>query len=112
MSNVLEQDDTVVSTQNAKFVFKDRREHNIQNAKAWNTMALELGNELRILVAQAYWSKTYAPNINKKAITIKVEKGLNAQVDIEHIAELKAFIEAYNVVERTRNGHRFFDIVK
>ena len=109
---VIEQEDTNAQKQNAAFVHSDRRNRNSMNASKWSTLTLSLSEELYALVQAAYWETTYKPNINEKAITVKVNNGQYAQVDTGAIAALKAFVERHNVVERVRNKHRFFDIVK
>ena len=107
---VLEQDDTIVKQQNAAFVIQDRKQHNEVNATGWDDTNLALVEDLYTLVQAAYWETTYKPNIDVKKLTVKVNKGQFAQAD--NRAVLNAFIKEHNIIERTRNKHRFFDITK
>ena len=113
MNIILKQDDKIVHKQNPFFAINDRKKHDKQNTKAWSTYALALADDLHAIVEASFWNRTFAVNINKKALTVKVEKGLNSQTEgREQMQILNTFIVANNIIERTSNGHRYFDIAK
>jgi len=95
---VITQDDTNVKSQNTAFVHIDRKRHNSVNVKFWDADTLALANRLYTLVQAAYWETTYKPNINKTAMTVKVNKGQFAQEDIAARRVLTTFIKNNNIV--------------